>query len=529
MAVLKNNESKLVFWGAKNSFVTGLDPLGLQNTPISTYALLLPGITNLTNRIRYYGFYCWLLDCYAKSIRHTDPQEQYNFIRKAELILAILMKSKNPEYAQVTGSRFATEMIQNLAVNYFDIEKNAVKQGDNPTYWKAASGAFGQYYVGAMSDMALIMLSDKRNHICTTESHHKKINGVMLARAFEANTSKEARNLFVKRLNEGRLFLSDLDILYPQFALHSIPVGKKEWSLYCQLLLQEDQPIQEELVDTKRTGFRNNTIRYLMKVISENDPFPGWDYFTRLIYNNKGTLSGERSETLSLWYFYHFNELFHFAVDSIFWGMMYKLDTIYHQVHLTRFIQEFCDDTMDFFVEHNNTGQSPDLHTAIASIDIDEGSIHRDIEGAIKNKDYKAAAGLGLSLLLSVYKNNHKNAEDLQQQAFFYGVLRDGNAIELCEHINSWQGNLSDYLSDYLLRNIIFRHQYVAFRKMGNGTQSTLKFLLEENYIRHIETFEPKFTSPRLFALLNMLSDLSLITPDYKITDLGKMFLKEKF
>ncbi len=43
------------------------------------------------------------------------------------------MKSKDPEYSQVTGSRFAIEMIQNVATTYYDIEKNAVKQGDNPT------------------------------------------------------------------------------------------------------------------------------------------------------------------------------------------------------------------------------------------------------------------------------------------------------------------------------------------------------------------------------------------------------------
>jgi hypothetical protein len=529
MAVLKNNENKLVFWGAKNSFVTGLDPLGLQNTPISTYALLMPGITNLTNRIRYYGFYCWLLDYYARHIRHTDPNEQYNFIRKAELMLAVLMKAKNPEYPQVTGSRFAIEMIQRLENDFYDIEKNAVKQGDNPTYWKGASGAFGQYYVGAMNDMALIMLSDNHNYICTTESHHKKINGTMLARAFEANTSEEARDLFIKNLLEGKLPVSDIDFLYQQFALHSIAVGQEEWSLYCQMLLQADHPIQEEFVDGSRTSFRRDTIRNILKVIKENDPFPGWGFYTRMIYKNQGALAGESSELLALWYFYHFNELFHFAADSIFWGMMYKLDSRYNQVHLPRFIQEFRDDILNHFAESNNIAANPDLSAAIATVQIDEGTIHRDIEGAIKNKDYKAAAGLGLSLLFSVYKNNHENAEDLQQKAFYYGVLRDGNAIELCEQINSWQGNLSDFLYDYLLRNIIYRHQYVAFRKMGNGTQSTLKFLLEENYIRHIETFEPRFTSPRLFALLNMLTDLSLITPDYKMTDLGEEFLTERF
>ncbi len=529
MAVIKNNERKLVFWGSKNSFVTGLDPLGLQNTPISTYALLLPGITNLTNRIRYYGFYCWLLDYYARNIRHTDPTEQYNFIRKAELTMAIVMKSMNPDYSQVTGSRFASEMIQKLNDTYYDIENNAVKKGDNPTYWKGPSGAFGQYYVGAMTDMALIILSDNRNYISTNVTHHDNVNGTMLSNAFEKNTSEQARASFIKCIQTGKLPLEEIEFLYRHFALNAITVGNDEWDLYCQLMLQQDHPIQEEIDDARRTSFRKSTLKHVLDVIKEYDEFNGWGFYTQLIYRSKGVLNGERTDVLDLWYFYQLNELFHFAADSIFWGMMHKLDAEYHQIHLPRFIKEFCEDTLVYFHEHNNTGASTSLEEAIASVQIDEDSVHRDIEGAIKNKDYKAASGLGLSLLLSIYKNNYENTEALQHKAFYYGVLRDGNVLELFAQINCWNGNLSDFLFDYLLRNIIFRHQYVAFRKMGNGNQSTLKFLLGENYIRHIETFEPRFTSPRLFALLNILTDLNLITPEYKVTDTGETLLKERF
>ena len=75
MAILKNNEYKTVVWGSKNNFITGLDPLGLQITSEATYATLLPGITNLTNRIRYYGFYCWLLDFYSKNIRDINQNQ----------------------------------------------------------------------------------------------------------------------------------------------------------------------------------------------------------------------------------------------------------------------------------------------------------------------------------------------------------------------------------------------------------------------------------------------------------------------
>lgn len=55
---------KQPFWAENSGFMTGRDPLGIQNSSISLYAALLPGMTNLTLRIRYYGLYCWLLKEY---------------------------------------------------------------------------------------------------------------------------------------------------------------------------------------------------------------------------------------------------------------------------------------------------------------------------------------------------------------------------------------------------------------------------------------------------------------------------------
>ena len=44
----------------------GLDPLGMQNSGVVLYQALLPGISNVTLRMRYYGFFCWLSDAYAR-------------------------------------------------------------------------------------------------------------------------------------------------------------------------------------------------------------------------------------------------------------------------------------------------------------------------------------------------------------------------------------------------------------------------------------------------------------------------------
>ena len=52
----------------------GLDPLGMQNTSVGLYQKLLPGISNVTLRIRYYGFYAWLSSIYADRIRRHQSE-----------------------------------------------------------------------------------------------------------------------------------------------------------------------------------------------------------------------------------------------------------------------------------------------------------------------------------------------------------------------------------------------------------------------------------------------------------------------
>ena len=62
----------------------------------------------------------------------------------------------------------------------------------------------------------------------------------------------------------------------------------------------------------------------------------------------------------------------------------------------------------------------------------------------------------------------------------------------------------------------------VALRKMGNGTQATNKFVIEEQMIRLIDIFPARWTSPRMNALQNIFSDLQIIDDDGLITDLHK-------
>ena len=68
----------------------GLDPLGMQNSSVNLYQTFLPGISNVTLRMRYYGLYAWLCRAYAKKVGDTDPETWKRYIRRTEALYALI-------------------------------------------------------------------------------------------------------------------------------------------------------------------------------------------------------------------------------------------------------------------------------------------------------------------------------------------------------------------------------------------------------------------------------------------------------
>ena len=58
----------------------GLDPLGMQTTSIALYQQLMPGIGNVTLRMRYYGLYTWLSHSYAKHTGNVSPNAWRGYV-----------------------------------------------------------------------------------------------------------------------------------------------------------------------------------------------------------------------------------------------------------------------------------------------------------------------------------------------------------------------------------------------------------------------------------------------------------------
>ena len=135
----------------------GLDPLGMQTSGIRLYQSLVPGISNVTLRMRYYGLYPWLCRTYAQRIGHTDPARWQTFVRRSEALYA-LAATRAESNNGVAGVDWAQRTIE-MGDTRIDFA-TAAEMGSAPSYLQRA--AFQAAYRSQLFETAI--LTDSTEH-----------------------------------------------------------------------------------------------------------------------------------------------------------------------------------------------------------------------------------------------------------------------------------------------------------------------------------------------------------------------------
>ena len=85
---------------------------------------------------------------------------------------------------------------------------------------------------------------------------------------------------------------------------------------------------------------------------------------------------------------------------------------------------------------------------------------------------------------------------------------------------DSLDSDLKEFVANYLVKDIIYRHYRVAFIKQRQTGIASQKFIIESGSIKRIMAYGATHTSPRLVTLYGFLRDLGAIK-DNHITNLG--------
>lgn len=525
-AVLTKSRFQVPFLGEKLSTIRGLDPLGLQITSEFTYAVLLPGLTNVTHRIRYYGFHCWLLAKYAEQVGEVDAKRQQNFVRRAELLVALIIRTLGAKPLHIPGSEFADRMITENRGESYRLDTGAdSRPGGNPnTYWKARIGAFGQYYAGSMRALGLVATSAHDDQLFVrTSNHPTRISGEQLAEAFSERIPEEVQALFITHVKSGRLPHASINLLAKYFDISRLSSGGKEPAAYLQMLTRIDWPLQENELPVMH---RATSLRFLLAYINE-DAKRTWRGF--LVDNYLAAGQGTEASTRQGWYFYQLNEYWQVACGSLLSALLQALEMeAGGYAHVTTFLGDFTKQVVSRLQEallELNTASTIDEFLADGSLQMeDEEEYAANCQESDNPPVARAAAAM--ALIWQLFRRNKAHLPELRQYGRDNGLLREGNFIDYALNVSAkldWP--VSEYVYDFLYRDIVVRHQYVAMRKMGAGMQSTLKFEVEGEWFRWIESSYARFSGARLNVLLLMAADLHLIDHDNVLTAQGRKLI----
>jgi len=511
------------FWSEYSPEASGRDPLAIQNSSVVIYTKMIVGITNVTNRIRYNGFYCWLLDTILQKIsKKNSLVEQVRYIRRAELLLAYMMVEEFKETTGVSGSAYAAKHIQPRISLKNGADWDTKKEGGPGLYWQFKSGVFGQYYSGVVRDLNLINhpQNDIDLYIYTLTKKGKD-----LAKSYVKNIPIKEQNLFWDCVFNGSVPQSELENL-KSYALHIIPSGSDESKFYSKMLLSEDDRKMEP------TYHRRNTINLILKFLSiekkgvENLP----ETFLRYNYTVNCKLGSLPVETSTAWYLFEINELVHVIFEHFHACFLYDIETF--PTNIDGCIDKLVNDIQDQFKIRKIDSISLSINKLASTLAKDSNSVYDyydAMEIAFNEENHGECLLNGIMALLKLYSNSEKQLEQLKSYAELpeNNFNRVGYAIELFEAliISKLDFTINPYSKNILLQ-AINRHTFSSYSKTRIGQSLVHNYMIEENAVWRLRETLPGRTSPRLQNVVQYLTDLGWLEKDIKNVKISPLGIK---
>lgn len=487
------------YWAASAGFVAGRDALGIQNSSVALYSILLPGITNVSERIRYFGFNCWLLKQYHDlDIDKESKEHQYNFIRRGELVISFLMQHLHPDYGSIPGKLFAADFYDQLKNeghisigNGANLNMGLVDdKGISRLYWKNTSGAFGQYFYGAMSLFELTKYEKNGKYFHLTEK------GGDFASIMEDIYSSEEQKLLLSIIKSESLSYDQLDKL-TSFDISAITEKSKEWHFYIDSLFGKD------FIDREMFQRRTTLCDYLH--ISNIDETVNRYYITPEYYFKNPNEVDFSIDSASLgWFIYYSQETTHYALESIFDAMLTFMRSEVYRID--EFINLVCS---EFYEEIPSNINIKEYLPSLTSAPLD---ILEDLKKVYKSGQWSEVYKSAFDLILSVYKYTESYKNKVNEYLDHHNISgKRGSLEEWITMINKNEETDIHQFFRTLITQLLNDHQMIAFDKMGNGHVQVHKFIIEHNHLFHIANITPRFTTPRLNSARLFLEDLSLL------------------
>ena len=505
--------------------INGIDHLGIQAVSISHYQTLFPGITNLTQRARYFSFYPWILSQYMKRVGVINNRAKWrDFLRRSEFLYALISLSKGQDH-NIPGSRKATKVLEanNSQIDLAKYADHSVFGEDR--YWKVSSGAYGQYYLGALRTLGIIQEGEG------DEVEHLGPQGLTLSSALEGAVPKSHVDLFFDAVQNGKVRNVDLASLHADLSPSKIdPESLEALALRSVLINGQD----------KAQSRRHESFCLLLSIALQAPAGMTLDeQIVRSVlfysaYPNGKTFSPSPSleGASSSWHAYLICEHLNFALEVLFWAPLQSMNewgsskpavfvsrladrlftsletlpSLHVDLDTSNTMQQFCSkiwSALDFEPRNWLTDKGSEYSLANAC------------RLAVKDKNIDSSLAYSTYLFARCVAAYSKNNGVLHS---FGPLTRIGQRYK---QMNPYDVMNNTFIGgeaapkeggEYIIRVLVLnRHIRVALEKLRRG-ENTFKFMLSEGNLVWLADFQPAFTNPRLRSAMNIAADLGLVT-----------------
>ena len=552
-------------WVRNPTVASGQDHLGVRAPSEYVYTYLMPGITNVTSRARYYSFYTWLFRAIELHQGNLRTHQTFDIIRRADCLFSmvgifhhnLLGRPDDNLHTGFTGWRTLAPIVARIHDANTEVrisDYTGIDDADN-RYFMNKLGGLGQYYVGPLLGAAILDRDDTGNLVYTED------RGLPLCEAVDDSVNREA---FFDALEE--------DVINAQ-TLQSL-------SGFCACQLEEAQAEREALsmfflndgpYNVASSERRPDTLHTILELCRRfdgiGDSIPVSDAVGRLLetaYRRSLATDKPLSElpssmviNLDGWRQYYANEFLGIAVQTLFWAALSTLSerelTVSDSASFGEWFRREFESVSDY--------KLVDLEEAVRTVRSELPSItdwdserHECfiVRDLIENVAYRAdvaarpqAVSDAIRLLISIAARWGGESEHELLCIPLPPGYEETYPVNLPSFFRlaeeRWTASaVSEWMKWLAVEWGLETHLRIALRKLRYEGLDTFKIIPTENGLRIIEpagnqtisdTLRPGYTNPRLRESMQMLHDIGALEIQngcYVVTDYGNSLLEAK-
>ena len=477
----------------------GLDPLGMQTAGVALYQALLPGISNVTLRMRYYGFFCWLSDAYARRGVTTDFEIWRQWVRRAEALFALVCADATGE-GGVGGIEWAAAALQGDGP-VIDFAPAASNDGTVKRYLIQSLGVFGSAYYTQMQEMGLFEDGPDGIQRVTAGA------GLAAANAFRASIGPDVEANFIQAIETGRIDRDTLATLHAAIP-SAIPASSDERDTYEAVLFATGA--QHSVKDKSRRA----TLTLVLDVASSTrgKPTPEsvrWSLFAPPAASLPPDLERQRL----LWEAYQCQDLFQVAAA----GLLAWAISLMGEADGGRTLAEIRGEVEVRLASAHGEHAEATWAALRDQIEIDTfgwRDVWTRITGKRGSPEEKASDAVQLIAALHRRINERGDLSDAVRAA----LPINGHARSIVTELGWFEPNqhrtVSELIGEYVVQRVVLRHSWVAMQKLRRQRDYTFLFEARDGRLIGINGYQPVGTTPRLAPAIQFLEDVNLVATD---------------